>query len=65
MIRILIRSFSRWETAKYEVHVEGNGYGNAGGTTERFLTKRAAYLFAEEQVRAGRNAQVYKWEEQA
>lgn len=63
MTRTLIKEFSKWSPGNYEVVVDGEGYWNSGEKVERFVTKRAAYLFAEEQAREGRNARVYKLEQ--
>lgn len=62
MTRRLIKEFSKWASGNYEVEYDSPGQWDGGKKVERFLTKQAAYIFAEEQSRAGRNARVYKLE---
>lgn len=63
MTRTLIKEFSKWSPGNYEVEYDSYGQWDGGEKVERFVTKRAAYVFAEEQAREGRNARVYKLEE--
>lgn len=63
MRKTLIKEFSPWDNARYEVVVKGRHDYYDRDTSKRFETLHAAYTYAEYKVDDGHRVEVYELEE--